>query len=118
MVQPKYKEVVLFTSDTLCFALTRKQLFFNGQHHSINEVQADRGDVSPVSEAACRCLQLRQTELLQCASQTRLLHLEMAVFCLTGSKFCLVGERLGNTVCIQFNLDVGLLSLGYVKMNI
>lgn len=67
LVQPVYKQVVLFTSDTLCFALTGKQLFFNGQDHSINEVQADRGD-SPVSEAACRCFQLRQTELLQCAS--------------------------------------------------
>lgn len=44
LVQPVYKQVVLFTSDTLCFALTGKQLFFNGQHHSINEVQADRGD--------------------------------------------------------------------------
>lgn len=43
LVQPVYKKVVFFTSDMLCFALTGKQLF-NGQHQSINEVQADRGD--------------------------------------------------------------------------
>lgn len=47
LVKPVYKEVMLSTPDTLCVALIGKQWFFNGQHHSIYEVQADRGDKLP-----------------------------------------------------------------------